>query len=294
MNKQILRTNISQKIASNRSLPSDRSLRSDPSLKQKRSISLKDPDIKIKQKRSISLKRSTLKKSQRLSILIIGAAGRTGYACLERFARHESKPKIHAFCKDLKSLPERGVDLCDHVVLGDATKKSDIECALRKTKANIVVVCIGNGNSTSKTDVRTESANALVNVMNKHEYKHVRALVLSRLGAGSSPKVKSGIGLGKFTSHKLKHVLNDHCGQEDAFWEIAKRVTIVRPAMLRDSKKVTGTIKELRIQDDNHRMGELSRADLASWIAEEICCGIPIGGRIANITGTSRKWWEKN
>lgn len=282
MNTEIvIRTTTQHKIASDRPLPPKGSVRPNPDLKQKRSISSKDPDIK--QKRS----------PQRLSILILGAAGRTGYTCLERFSRHQSKPKIHAFCKDLKSLPERGVDLCDHVVLGDATKKSDIEGALRKTKANIVVVCIGNGNNTSKTDVRTASANALVSVMSKNEYKHVRALVLSRLGAGSSDKLKSGISLGTFASNRLKHALNDHCGQEDAFWEVAKRVTIVRPAMLRDSKKITGTIKELRIQDDNPKMAEISRADLASWIVEEVCCGIPIGGRIANITGTSRKWWGK-
>jgi len=276
MNKEVILTNTPHKI------PSTCSLRSNDS-----------NCSGLKHKRKVSLKKPSIRKTQRLSILIIGAAGRTGYTCLERFARHESKPKIHAFCKTINSLPKRGIDLCQHVVLGDATKSSDIECALRETKANIVVVCIGNGNNTSKTDIRTESARALVSVMNKDEYKHVRALVLSRLGVGSSPKVKGTIGLRKLTSHRLKHVLNDHCGQEDAFWAIAKRVTVVRPAMLRDNKRITGTVQELRIQDGNPRMVEISRADLASWIVEEVCCGIPIGGRIANITGTTKKWWGK-
>jgi len=134
------------------------------------------------------------------SVLIIGATGRSGLECLRQLAAHPAKPAVHAFCRDAKKLDDQDQALCTSIVEGNARSESDIERALRSTKADAVVVSIGNGDSVAKSDIRTASAEALVNILKKPEFKQVEAVVVSSTGAGAS-KIIVGGGIGKLISY---------------------------------------------------------------------------------------------
>lgn len=217
------------------------------------------------------------------SVLIIGATGRTGIECVRQLASHTSKPKAHAFCRDSSKLSEQDKALCTSIVEGDARKESDLEHALRSANADVVIVCIGNGDSVSKTDIRTASAEALARVMLKAEFNHIHALVVSSTGAGSS-KIIVGMGIGSLVSFHLRHVLKDHTGQEAAFRSVMKRTTIVRPTTLTDNEP-TGKLVKF---GDRVKAPTLNtdRKDVAAWVAQEVLGGTkPSSHRVVNLTG---------
>jgi hypothetical protein len=110
----------------------------------------------------------------------------------------------------------------------------DLELAFQITKADLVVVSIGNGDNVKKSNIRTESAKALVQVLvGQRGYRHVHVLVVSRIGAGGSG------GVGKLNEVHLRHVLEDHSGQEAVFLSHMKdRTLIVRPTALAENKSI--------------------------------------------------------
>jgi hypothetical protein len=107
----------------------------------------------------------------------------------------------------------------------------DLELAFQITKADLVVVSIGNGENVKKSNIRTESAKALVQVLvGQRVYRHVHVLVVSRIGAGSS---------GGLNDFHLRHVLEDHSGQEEVFLSYMKdRTLVVRPTALAENKSI--------------------------------------------------------
>jgi len=211
------------------------------------------------------------------SILIIGGSGRTGIACLRRLSIHKSKPEVHVFCQDGSKLSKEDKNISQSVIEGDAENENDLRNALKTSRAKTIIVCIGNGDSLAKTEIRSASACALVQVLRKRKFRDVRALVVSRT-KNNNP----------LQTHKMRNILEDHIGQEDAFMMISDRVTVVRPTMLKD-KRPTGSIRVLSWENEKSIIppsNQTPRADLASWIVEEICCDIPIGGKVVNITGS--------
>lgn len=221
------------------------------------------------------------------NVLVMGASGRSGLEILRVLSAHDSKPQIHAFCRNPDSLNASATSLCTSVVRGNAKSVADIERALRETKADVVVVSLGNGDSVRKSDIRTASAEALVIVMKKPEFLDVHAVIVSSAGAGKS-KIKVGMGIGMMISYHLRHVLADHTGQERAFMSspgIQMRTCIVRATSLVDNK-ATGKIATYGDKEKAPTI-ETDRADLATWITKQVCqstsCG---GGQIVNITGS--------
>jgi putative NADH-flavin reductase len=166
------------------------------------------------------------------AVLIIGASGRTGSHLIQQLSsKHwHSRPQIYGFCRDPAKLDQSIKGLCHDVVQGNARSSTDIERALQESAADLIVVSIGNGDSVKKSDIRTESAKALVQVLGKPEYQHVHVLVVSSIGAGES-RIKAGFGIGKLIEFHLRHVLKDHSGQEEAFLSspMKDRTMIVRP-----------------------------------------------------------------
>ena len=76
-------------------------------------------------------------KSGKPCTLVIGATGRTGLACIRRFARFDKgKPEVHAFCRDASQLSKSDKIHCESVIEGDATDANDIKRALKQSKAN--------------------------------------------------------------------------------------------------------------------------------------------------------------
>ena len=99
------------------------------------------------------------------NILVLGATGRSGLAIIHELSNDSSKPQIHAFCRNPEKLNDNDKSLCTSIIKGNAKSAADIERALEETKADVVIVSLGNGDNVSKSDIRTVSAEALVNVM---------------------------------------------------------------------------------------------------------------------------------
>jgi nucleoside-diphosphate-sugar epimerase len=171
-------------------------------------------------------------------ILIIGATGKIGLEAAHQLSEHPSKPSIHALCRDIDKLEKATKVKFDTATKGDASKADDIRASLLKSEANSIVVCIGQGMNLSKNNhIRTENAEATVEVLQQSEFEQVRVLVVSSTGAGKS-RIIVGCGIGMMISYHLRHVLKDHTGQELAFQKIANQTTIVKPTSLVEKQPV--------------------------------------------------------
>ena len=220
------------------------------------------------------------------SILIIGATGRTGLECLRELASHKSSPSIHAFVRNKAKLSDSDRSMCETIIEGDARSASDIEKAIRSSKATDVVVSVGNGDSTKQSDIRGANAAALASVLEKKQYRNVRVMLVSSNGAGESI-IKVGMGIGWMISHHLRHVLHDHTNQENALASIRQRLTVVRPTSLTDDAP-TGKVVTFGDKEKPPTI-KTDRADVAKWIVNEICDnGHATMGQTVNITGVSK------
>jgi hypothetical protein len=223
----------------------------------------------------------SLNSSSQKSVLLIGATGKTGLAILDQLDEHTSKPSVHILCRDPANLSQEYKTKCVSIVKGNARINYDIEQGLKKTQADWVIICVGKSERIAKNDsIRTVSAEATVSVLKKPKYSHVRALVVSTTGAGSS-SIVVGLGIGRLISYKLKHVLDDYTGQEIAFSQIRDRTTIVRATALTNDKP-TGNLAYFGDTSKGPSI-KTARADLAKWIAEEVCSD-KAESRVVNVT----------
>lgn len=218
------------------------------------------------------------------SILVIGATGKTGLAIINELGKDPSQPKIFAMARSPSKLNGNGN--VEAVYKGDARSQKDIENALAKSKASWVVVSVGNGEDVSKSDIRSSNAKATVAVLKKPAFAHVRAMVVSSTGAGSS-KIIVGFGIGRLISFHLRHVLSDHTKQEAYFKTVGTRATVSRFTALTDDAPVGklvefgDTAKSPTIKTD--------REDVAKWMTNEMC-GHPTKprGGFVNLTGVAK------
>jgi len=205
------------------------------------------------------------------SVLVIGASGRTGKHIIHQiFQTKNATTKIFAFCRDLSKLDADTTKLCSGVIKGDARNQDDLERAVAKSEADLVIISIENGDSVKKSDIRTASANVLVSVLSKPENRNIKALVISSTGSGGS-RIKIGLGIGRLIEFHLRHVLKDHDGQENAFLESMKtRTMIVRPTALAENSS-TGL---MTVFGDRERSPTIKtdRKDLAEWLVKEVIC----------------------
>jgi putative NADH-flavin reductase len=205
------------------------------------------------------------------SVLIIGATGRTGNCLLKRLAKghtgeQSNAPSIFAMCRDPSKLSGDARVCCAGIIKGNTRDVKDIEKALISSKAELVIIAVGNGDNVKKNDIWAASARALVAVLTK--YCNVRAVVMSSIGAGGS-KIKAGFGIGTLIGFHLRHVLNDHDGQEVEFLSVMKgRTFIVRPTGLTEGK-AAGKVVPFGDSQKCPNL-ETDRQDLANWIATEI------------------------
>lgn len=221
-----------------------------------------------------------------LSVLIIGATGRTGLEILRQFSKNNSHPDVHAFCRDPSKLSEEDRALCRSVRSGDARSSADLEQAIDESQADFVVVCVGNGDSVAKTDIRTSSAQALVRVLELPQHREVRTVVVSSNGAGPS-RIKVGMGIGKAITYHLRHVLADHTGQEAAFESILDRTVVLRPTSLGDGRAM-GKVVEFGDKEKPPTIN-INRQDVAMYAVEEVCDGVaPLGNKVVNITNGAK------
>lgn len=224
------------------------------------------------------------------SVLIVGATGRTGVNIIQQLAgavtasspnNNSNKPKIFAFCRDAGKFDQETRALCDEIIQGNARDPKDLQRAVTASKAELVIVAIGNGDSVKKNDIRTSSAKALVEVLSKPSFVNVNVLVVSSVGAGES-RIIAGYGIGKMIEFHLRHVLRDHDGQEEAFLSAMKnRTMIVRPTALTENDSTGKTI----LFDGTKKCPTMKtdRKDLAEWIVNKAL----YGGEVADHFGSN-------
>ena len=237
--------------------------------------------------------------NQKNSALIIGASGRTGAQIIRQLdanTNKRNKLKVFAFCRDPSKLDPKTKAHCTGVLKGNARLSTDLEKAIQESEADLVVVSIGNGDSVKKTDIRTSSAQALVQVLSKPKYQHVQVLVVSSTGAGGS-RIKVGFGIGRMIEFHLRHVLKDHNGQEAAFLSssaMKNRTMIVRPTALVENE-ATGKLVSFGDLEKSPTI-QTDRKDLADWLIKEAVLKVfeeggfgRFGSRSVNLTGLKMK-----
>lgn len=183
---------------------------------------------------------------------------------------------MHAFVRNPEKLSDETKDKCASVVVGDATNSEDVLRALQETGATTVIVSIGAGDSTGKTDIREKTAQVVMDVVKPgSEYEHVKVVVMSSQGAGGS-KIKAGFGIGMMISFHLRHVLADHNAQEAAFKtgmgdQASSRLLIVRPTSL-SVNKAKG-VDTVVVFGDEEKLPSvhIDRADVVAWVLTRLC-----------------------
>ena len=206
------------------------------------------------------------------SILVIGASGRTGSHIIQAIANHsdEWKPQITALARDPSKLDSKIAAYCTLVVKGNARNEADLQAAIDKSKADLIVISIGNGDNVGPTNIRTSNAIALEHVLSQPQYKNVKVLVISSIGAGDS-SIKAGFGIGKMIEFHLRHILKDHTGQEKAFLSsenLKHRTMVLRPTGLTEGES-TGKVVTFGKNEKGPSM-KTDRADLAQWAVEQM------------------------
>jgi len=218
-----------------------------------------------------------------LSVLVIGASGRTGTLIMQQLSNNDNT-QVHAFCRDPTKFDDKSQTFYHSIVKGNALNSHDLQNAIETTNANVVVVSIANGDSLKKTNLRTASAQALAQVLEKQNFQHVKVVVISSSGAGTS-HIKVGFGVGKVVEHVLRHILADHDGQEAAMAPFHDRSLIVRPTGLTDGNRLK-YIVEFGDNDKCPTM-HIDRSNVAEYVSERIVGGNNYG-RIVNITGSKK------
>jgi hypothetical protein len=223
-----------------------------------------------------------------VSILVIVASSRTGLECIHQLAAHSTQPSIHAFCEDVSKLDQKVLMLCASISEGSVRHAIDVEQAMDDTGANWVLLCGDASEDESPSNsgqqhLRTVSAKNTARVLSYSRFQSVRALVVSRIGAGSTSTLRLGLR-GIICQLTGRRFLNDNAGQELALLPIWNRTTVVRSTMLTDSVTASGRIVELS-SNDKIPTFRTERAVLATCIVDEICARpIPTGNREINVT----------
>lgn len=170
------------------------------------------------------------------SVLVVGASGRTGNNFIKALKTYGKTwtPQITAFCREPTKLDADMKTMCSLVAKRDARSQADLQSVVDESKADLVVIAIGNGDNVGKTDIRAASATALVKVLDQKKYQSVKVLVVSSIGAGDS-RIIAGFGLGRMIEFHLRHILKDHSKQEATFLSsksLKHRTMILRPTGL--------------------------------------------------------------
>ncbi len=206
------------------------------------------------------------------SVLVIGATGRTGTHVMQQLFRHPAKPDAWGFCRNPSKLDNATKNLCSGLVQGDARVPADLERALRKSMADLVVVAVGKASASQEMNVRTSCAEALVEVLKRREYRHVHVVVVSSVGAGKSP-IHAGMGRGMLMKMRFHRPMKDHGGQERTFLSnIKDRTMIIRPTLLTEDAR-TGRVFQVDGSQMRLPTRRTDRTDLAHWLVQEAIYG---------------------
>merc|ERR1712226_451752 len=262
-------------------------------------------------------------RSKAQSVLIIGATGKVGIETLRQLAKQSSShhqqrttrnpspsppppPLVYGLTRDLMHISRETMQeymkYGESLIEGDPTDASDIYRALLISNADTIIISVGSGKK-RRSNVRTNSARAIAQVLRHPPFRRVRVIVVSwahnpaALFYAHHHNNKFHLGLGKLMRGSLmSSVLKDHTGQEGVFMSdktLFDRTTIVRPTRFRISNKTktSGTSTVLQTFDDSQVTAarqKTSQLDLARWVVEEVLQHNHTGS-VVNVSTTSMK-----
>ena len=192
-----------------------------------------------------------------MNVLILGAMGKTGRAVLEQAvaAGHEVTAFVHN-ANLAGGLPAR-------VVQGDATRRTDVDAAMRGQEA--VVDTIGGKTPWKHTTLERTVAQCVIASMQAHQVR--RLLAISMLGVGGS-KAHASLAVRLLVPTFLRGADRDKSAMEDAVRCSGLDWTILRPAILTDGA-VTGDIRVLQDAVEG-KVHNISRLDVAAFVIAQL------------------------
>jgi putative NADH-flavin reductase len=193
-----------------------------------------------------------------MNLTVFGATGGTGQEVVKRALAHGHT--VTAFVRDRERLPIKDSYL--QIIIGDALDWQSVSNAV--TGQDAVVVTLGS-RGRGKRDVRARGTANVIEAMKVQDVR--RLVVVSAAGTGDSYR-QLPFFLKILVKTLLRNTYADHEQQEAYVQDSELDWVIVRPAMLRDGPATgeyhTGTA------DDDLPGGEVSRADLADFVLQQL------------------------
>jgi len=198
-----------------------------------------------------------------MKVLVIGAAGRTGRAVVERAiaAGHV----VTAFVHNAEEYKDRDV----RAVAGDATDQTSVDAAMAGQDA--VIDTIGGKAPYRKTSLERSVAGAVVASMKANGAK--RVIVISSFGVGDSADQVSWFVEHVIVPTWLRGSTEDKAATEAIVRASGIAFVIVRPAMLTDDA-ATGKVKVFQGHDTAHK---ITRADVAQFCVDQLTSDQHVG-----------------
>lgn len=192
-----------------------------------------------------------------MKVLVIGAAGRTGRAVVERAVAggHE----VTAFVRHASDY--KGPDV--RVIEGDATDRTDIDAAVLGQDA--VLDTVGGKTPYKATTLETSIANAVVSSMRHHGVR--RLVVTSMLGEGDS-EANTPIYARLLLATFLHGANKDKAAMEASVQASGLDWVILRPAILSDDP-AKGNVRVFDAAT-GEKAYKITRSDLASFMVTQL------------------------
>jgi putative NADH-flavin reductase len=193
-----------------------------------------------------------------MKVLVIGAAGKTGSAVVERAlaAGHDVTAFVHTVGG---SSPDPRV----RVVEGDATDRSAVESAMLGQGA--VIDTIGNKNPLKAATLEASTAATITASMQSSGVR--RLVVISMIGEGES-EANTNWWQHLALSTLLRGEMKDKAAMEATVDASGLEWIIVRPPFLNDDP-ATGKIRVLS-GETGETAHKLTRADLAAFMVDQL------------------------
>ena len=194
-----------------------------------------------------------------MNITIIGASAGIGLEAVKRGLNRN-----HA----LTTLSRSEIEIEDknsiHSILGDATKKGDLQKAILNAEA--LIITLGTAKNMKTTTLFSDFAKTLVEINSENKID-IPVIFVTGFGAGESQNYVSWL-VKMFLKYLLKDIYADKTKMEEIITQSDMNWTVVRPGRLLD-KELT---EKYRIENTLFKginIGGINRADVADFLIKQ-------------------------
>ncbi len=192
-----------------------------------------------------------------MKVLVIGAAGKTGRAVVERAVA--AGHRVRAFVRRASEYDHPGVDVAE----GDASDPAAMDAAMARQDA--VIDTVGGKTPYKETDLETSVARTVVASMRRNGVR--RLVATSMLGEGDS-RANAPIYARLLLSTFLRGANVDKANMEATVEAADLDWTIVRPAILSDGP-AKGDVRVFAAAS-GEKAHTITRADLADFLVAQL------------------------